>query len=130
MSAEEILITNHGYTDTAYTSCGDTCCTEAILRAVGISQFMAVGVAQGSVRGQLEPGVTVEVAFLGERDTCEWCACCGDFVQHGLRYPSSNGDIGCQHPEDDYYDSVDPQGGPHPDLRDHPVMREFWSDIS
>jgi hypothetical protein len=53
---------------------------------------------------------------------------CGDFVQHGLRYPGE--DYGCTHETDEWGDVIDPphHGKPHIDLIDSPFMKEFISE--
>lgn len=125
MTAEEILITHRGYTDTAYTSCGVVVCTETILRAIGVPESLME--SQGTDLNEEEIGdyTTVTVAILGEMDSCEYCAACGVFVQHGLRYPGE--DIGCTHPVDEWGNVIDPEprDGPHINLRDSPAMADF-----
>ena len=128
MSAEEILITYYGYTDTAYTSCGNVYCTEAILKAVGVPDSILE--ARGIDLDEEEIGsrTTITVTSLQEMDSCEYCAACGDFVQHGLRYPGE--DIGCTHERDEWGNVIDPphHGKPHIDLASHPFMRKFASE--
>ena len=125
MSAEEILISHNGYTDTAYTSCGNVYCTEAILKAIGVpdSALEARGIELSEE--PIGQHTHVTVALLGESDSCEYCAACGEFVQHGLRYPGE--DIGCTHPVDEQGNVIDPphHGKPHINLIDHPFMRKF-----
>lgn len=127
MSSEEILITHDGYTDTAYVSCRSMC-TLAILRAVGVPESVLEENGTDLNDAEIGPGVTVTVTGLGEMDSCEYCAACGDFVQHGLTYPGE--DIGCQHGTDEWGIVIDPEphGRPHIDLIDHPAMRQYISE--
>lgn len=127
MTAEEILIYSDGSTHTAYSSCGDYGCTMAVLRAVGVSEHHAATMQPADIDG-LELGegdVTVTVVSLEESDSCEWCAACGEFIRHGIRYQFGEG--GCEHPVDEYGDVIDPedQDSPHINLRDHPAMADF-----
>lgn len=112
--SEEILITHGGYTDTAYSSCGNAFCTLAILRAVGVPERIVE--SQGIDLNDTPIGeeTRATVGRLGERDTDEWCAACGDFIRHGL-------ECGC---EDRDSDRV-PMVGPHVDLIGHPAMAAF-----
>lgn len=125
MPAEEILITHDGYTDTAYVSCGTPVCTEAILVAIGVPDFILEARGIDLNEEAIGDKITITVTSLGEMDSCEYCAACGDFVQHGLRYPGE--DIGCTHPVDEWGSVIDPphHGKPHINLIDHPAMRQF-----
>jgi hypothetical protein len=128
VSAEEILITHDGYTDTSYATCGDSGCTLTALRAIGVPERAAVHYLD--VKIALDPTTTVEVALLGESDSCEWCATCGEFIRHGIVYPGE--DVGCHHANDaGEMDDVDPPAlpGPHIDLQNTPAMREYWGRI-
>lgn len=123
MAAENIGITHSGYTDTQYASCGDYGCTLAVLRAVGAPEGEAADYLKGSI--DLGDDTQVDVAILGESDDCKFCAACGDFIRHGIRYPGE--DIGCTHPVDEWDNVVDPEprDGPHIHLRDAPAMAEY-----
>lgn len=130
MSAEEVLITHDGYTDTSYASCGDVHCTEVILRSIGVPD--SVLEARGIDLSDEEIGddTQITVTSLGESDSCEWCATCGTFVRHGIVYPGE--DAGCHHAnEAGEVDDTDPpaQPGPHIDLRDAIPMKEYWGTI-
>lgn len=120
MSAEEVLITHDGYTDTAYATCGDYKCTTVALRCIGASDQDAADYLGGPI--DLGGNTIVEVVPLRESDSCEWCACCGTFIRHGLKYPGE--DVGCTHDQD----GPDPAElpGPHIDLRDCAPMKEYW----
>lgn len=76
----------------------------------------------------IDPSVTVTAALLGESDHCEFCAACGDFIQHGLRYAQEN--VGCTHATDDSGEIIDPEplNEPHIYLRSHPAMVNFLGD--
>jgi hypothetical protein len=127
MSAEEILITHDGYTDTAYPTCGDTMCTQMVLRCVGVSEEILEAVASVDINDlDIGENVQVTVALLGESDSCEWCATCGIFLRHGLTY-EGDGEAGCQHGGDGE-DRPD-LPGPHIDLKDRPAMREYWGQL-
>lgn len=122
----EVLITNSGYTDTAYALCGDSHCAQVVLECIGVPSAVLAGIdANDLTETELGPSTSVEVGILGESDSCEYCACCGSFVRHGLTYP--NDDVGCKHDPD----GPDPEGlnRPHIDLVDRVPMREYWGTI-
>jgi len=123
MTAESIGITHQGYTDTQYTSCGDYGCTLAILRAVGASEKDAADYEKVDI--ELGDDTQVSVAILGESDSCEFCAACGDFIRHGIRY--REGGIGCTCEMDEWDNVIDPNPleSPHINLRDHPAMADY-----
>lgn len=123
MAAENIEITNSGYTDTQYASCGDYGCTLAILRAVGASEKDAANYGNGDI--ELGDDTQVSVMTLRESDDCEFCAACGDFIRHGIRY--TDGEVGCTCHLDEFGNVVDrePRDGPHINLRDSPAMAEY-----
>lgn len=126
MSLEEVQITHQGYTDTAYSSCGDKWCTEVIVKCVGVTEQMLAEVAPQDINNlDIGGDVQVTVALLGESDSCEWCATCGSFLRHGIYYPGE--DAGCHHGPD----AQDPAGlpGPHIDLQERPAMREYWGRV-
>lgn len=127
MTAEAILITHDGYKDTAYTSCGDVYHTEAILKAVGVQDSSLEARGIDLYEEPIGNNTTVTVTSIRETDSCEYCAACGDFVRHGIRYPGE--DIGCTHEMNEWGDVVDPPplGKPHVDLIGHPFMRRFLS---
>ncbi|MCP9209569.1 hypothetical protein [Streptomyces cucumeris] len=124
MSLEEILMTHDGYTDTAYASCGDKWCTETILKCVGVTEGLLAEVPDLQDINDLEIGdkTQITVAMLGESDSCEWCACCGTFLRHGLHYEGE--EIGCNHGSE--ADDAPNLPGPHVNLVDAPAMREWW----
>jgi len=126
--AEEVLITNNGYTDSAYTTCGDSGCTMAVLRAIGVHERDAADPSSVSDL-RLSAGTYVSVGLLGESDSCEYCACCGAFVRHGITYPGE--DYGCTHYKGGD-DPVDPEdlGRAHIDLADSTAMKIFWEGNS
>lgn len=123
MAAEKVLVTNDGYTDTAYPSCGDRRCTEVILECIGVPSGTLAELDMQDVRDlSLGEDVTVTVALLGESDSCEWCATCGTFLRHGLYYEGE--DAGCQHgPSGEDRPDLP---GPHVHLMDRPAMRDYW----
>lgn len=120
MNAEEVLITHAGYTDTAYATCGDYGCTTVVLRSLGAPETLAADYMR-SMPISVGDDTTIDVALLGESDSCEWCAACGAFVRHGLAYEGE--DVGCTHDQD----GPDPadRPGPHIDLRDRPAMKAY-----
>lgn len=124
MSAEKILITHAGYTDTAYASCGS--CTLTLLRALGVPEQALEEFGTDLNDVPIGDDVSIAVASLGESDSCEWCARCGEFLRHGIRYEGE--DVGCTHELDEWGHVKDPadQDGPHTDFRDNSVIREFW----
>jgi len=127
----EVLITHAGYTDTMYASCGDVHCVEVILRCVGVSDSIlrARGIDLSDEEIGDDTQITV-VLGVGESDSCEWCATCGEFIRHGIVYPGE--DAGCHHAnEAGEVDDADPpaQPGPHIDLRDAIPMKEYWGTI-
>lgn len=121
MAAEHVLIEHDGYTTAEYPVCGDYGCTLTVLRAIGVPEKAAADM-DGSF--DLDDKTTVEVRLLGESDSCEFCATCGAFIRHGLTYP--NDDMGCKHDEGE---TPPDRPGPHIDLQDNPVMREYWAGL-
>lgn len=119
----EVLITNDGYTDTAYSLCGDQECAGVVLECIGVSPKVLAGLdANDPGDIELDAKTTVTVGILGESDSCEYCACCGAFIRHGIVY--RNDDVGCKHDPD----AGDPDGldRPHIDFDNRPAMLEFW----
>lgn len=119
----EVQITNDGYTDTAYALCGDRWCAETVLACIGVPSGLLAGIdANDPGEIELHATTTVTVAPLGESDSCEYCATCGTFLRHGLRYPGEG--VGCTHD----VDGDDPENleRPHIDLADRAPMREYW----
>lgn len=118
----EVQITHAGYTDTTYPLCGDTWCADVVLECIGVPSGVLAGIDSNDP-GDIDLGddTTVTVGILGESDSCEWCACCGSFIRHGLTYPGE--EVGCQHDEDE---TPPDQPGPHIDLQGRPAMREYW----
>lgn len=124
MDGEEVLIAHAGYTVTAYTSCGKRVCTETILRSVGVSKSI-IKVHGTDLSGEtIGDDAQVTVAPLGESDHCEWCACCGKFTRHGIKYPGEG--MGCPHGEGETPPDLP---GPHIDLRGAPAMRNHWASL-
>lgn len=116
----EVLITHSGYTDTAYALCGDSQCAGVVLEAIGVSSGTLAGL-DANDPGDIELGddTSVTVGILGESDSCEYCACCGTFIRHGIVYPGD--DVGCKH--DDDPPNLE---RPHPDLKGAASVREYW----
>jgi len=116
----EVQITHDGYTDTAYALCGEQRCAEVVLECIGVPSATLAGIdANDPGEIELDATTTVTVGILGESDSCEYCACCGKFVRHGLSYPGE--DVGCQHEQDP--DDLD---RPHIDFDGRPAMLEHW----
>lgn len=119
----EVLITNNGYTDTAYALCGDSTCAGVVLECVGVPSGVLAGLDANDLGDvELDAVTTVTVGILGESDSCEYCACCGQFIRHGIVYP--NDDVGCKHSDDPA--DLD---RPHIDLTDRTPMREYWGTV-
>lgn len=122
----EVLINHAGYTDTAYALCGDAHCATVVLESIGVPSHVLAGLDSNDP-GELDLGddVVAEVGILGESDSCEWCACCGEFIRHGLRYPGE--DVGCVHDQDG--PDPEPRPGPHIDLQSAVPMKEYWGTV-
>jgi hypothetical protein len=122
----EVLITHAGYTDTAYALCGDEHCATVVLESIGVPSKLLAGLDSNDP-GELDLGgdTTVEVGILGESDSCEWCATCGTFIRHGLKYEGE--DVGCTHDQEG--PDPEPRKGPHIDLEDAVPMKEYWGTI-
>ena len=119
----EVLITHDGYTDTAYSLCGDQRCAEVVLECIGVPSGVLAGLdANDPGEIELDAKTTVTVGILGETDSCEYCATCGAFIRHGLVY--ENDDVGCKHdPDADDPANLD---RPHIDFDSAPAMLEYW----
>lgn len=108
---EEILINNNGYTESAYVTCGDTGCTQAVLRQLGVPAKVIQREGTGIQEFPIGDGCTITVLLLGESDSDEWCSAegCREFLRHGLS---------CECPADEYGNQPDrePLSGKHPYL--------------
>lgn len=119
----EVLITHDGYTDTAYALCGEQRCAEVVLECVGVPSVVLAGIdANDPGKIELDATTTLEVGILGESDHCEYCACCGKFIRHGLSYPGE--DVGCTHDQDG--PGPEDLDRPHIDFDNRPAMLEYW----
>lgn len=101
MSGEEILIWNNGYTDTAYTTCGEFSCTEEVLLRLGVPQEVIETEGTDLSDFELDATTKVTVKSLPEGDSDAWCAAkgCGEFIRHGMN---------CECPVDEWDDQIDP----------------------
>jgi hypothetical protein len=122
MTAEEILIDYPGDTETSYASCGDSGCTLILLRCIGVKEKDAAEYWNIDIH-DLGGGTTLRVYLLQKSGSCEWCAACGEFIRHGIKY--SNGEGGCEH--DPEVDAPDRTGQPHVDFEANPLMRAWHS---
>lgn len=86
MNPEEILIWNNGYTDTAYSTCGEYECTAQVLARLGVPGKVIEREGSGLTDFPLDKITKVSVQPLGEGDSDEWCAAkgCGEFIRHGM----------------------------------------------
>lgn len=103
MSHEQVEITNNGYTDTVYATCGEYACTAAVLRHLGVSGKVIERERAMLSNFPLGEKVFVSVSLLGESDSDEWCAApeCREFLRHGLSCacePDEYGDLTDRNP--------------------------------
>lgn len=110
---EQVLIRNSGYTDTAYATCGHSNCTRAVLAAVGVNMRNLAPEDVNEV--PVGDDTYVTCGFLGESDSDEWCAACGDFLRHGMN---------CECPDPDR--DREPLDHPYPGLANAPEIRALW----
>lgn len=112
MSANEVLIRHGGYTDTAYSTCGYKHCNDAVLLAVGVSAADLELYGDDLNDHPVGDDTYVTVVSLGETDSDEFCAGCGDFLRHGL-------ECECENPEEDRENL----NRPHIDLESHEAIK-------
>lgn len=116
----DVAINNDGYTDTLYETCGDTGCVETVLYTVGVSGGTLRYLEHVlDIEGHpLDKGVSVDVLRSGEQDACTWCACCGEFITHGLS-------CDCEERGHSPNEPREALGTAHIDLRDSPRFKAW-----
>lgn len=113
MTPMSIAITNRGYTDELYETCGYPRCISAILEALGVDLAGRDPLSISTVSAG--DGVDVSVLLAGETDYDVWCAACGEFLHHGLS---------CDH--SDSGQDLPPLHHPHINLKNAPSIQSLW----